>query len=131
MLAAAAIPVTLGIVWIFANFMTLSTYIQNMVMLIGLGIAIDYSLLMVNRYREEPVRGGREDGGRAHDGDGGPRRRVQRHGGRDRPLADAVHAPAVHARLRGGGLSRSSRCSRLTLLPVLLYWLEDRSTAFG
>jgi RND superfamily putative drug exporter len=53
MLAAFAIPVTLGIIWIFANFMELTTYLQNLVMLIGLGIAIDYSLLVVYRYREE------------------------------------------------------------------------------
>jgi RND superfamily putative drug exporter len=51
--AAAAIPATLAIVWIFANFMELSTYLQNLVMLIGLGIAVDYSLLVVYRYREE------------------------------------------------------------------------------
>ena len=51
--AAAAIPTTLGIIWIFANFMELTTYLQNLVMLIGLGIAIDYSLLVVYRYREE------------------------------------------------------------------------------
>jgi uncharacterized membrane protein YdfJ with MMPL/SSD domain len=51
--AAVSIPVTLGIVWIFAKNMELSTYIQNMVMLIGLGIAVDYSLIMVYRYREE------------------------------------------------------------------------------
>ena len=49
---------TLGIVWIFANVMQLTTYLQNMVMLIGLGIAIDYSLLVVHRYREE-LRAGR------------------------------------------------------------------------
>jgi RND superfamily putative drug exporter len=49
----AAIPATLGIVWIFANFMELTTYLQNLVMLIGLGIAVDYSLLVVHRYREE------------------------------------------------------------------------------
>jgi RND superfamily putative drug exporter len=55
--AAAAIPVTLGIIWIFANSMELTTYIQNMVMLIGLGIAVDYSLLVVYRYREELRRG--------------------------------------------------------------------------
>jgi uncharacterized membrane protein YdfJ with MMPL/SSD domain len=58
MFAAAAIPTTLGIVWIFANFMELTTYLQNLVMLIGLGIAIDYSLLVVYRYREE-LRAGR------------------------------------------------------------------------
>ena len=51
--AAVAIPATLGIIWIFANFMELTTYLQNLVMLIGLGIAIDYSLLVVYRYREE------------------------------------------------------------------------------
>src|SRR5918999_6354495 len=60
--AAAAIPATLGIVWIFAHFMELTTYLQNLVMLIGLGIAIDYSLLVVYRYREELAKGGtRED----------------------------------------------------------------------
>jgi RND superfamily putative drug exporter len=51
--AAAAIPATLGIIWIFANFLELSTYLQNLVMLIGFGIAIDYSLLVVYRCREE------------------------------------------------------------------------------
>jgi RND superfamily putative drug exporter len=51
--AAAAIPATLGIIWIVANFMELTTYLQNLVMLIGFGIAIDYSLLIVYRYREE------------------------------------------------------------------------------
>ena len=53
MFSAAAIPATLSIVWIFAHFMELTTYLQNLVMLIGLGIAIDYSLLIVYRYREE------------------------------------------------------------------------------
>ena len=33
--------------------MELATYLTNMVSLIGLGIAIDYSLLVVYRYREE------------------------------------------------------------------------------
>jgi putative drug exporter of the RND superfamily len=61
MFAAAAIPVTLGIIWIFANFMELTTYIQNLVMLIGLGIAIDYSLLVVYRYREELRKNGSKE----------------------------------------------------------------------
>jgi RND superfamily putative drug exporter len=51
--ALVTIPTTLAIVWIFANFMELSTYLQNLVSLIGLGIAIDYSLLVVYRFREE------------------------------------------------------------------------------
>jgi uncharacterized membrane protein YdfJ with MMPL/SSD domain len=55
--ALVTIPTTLAIVWIFANYMELSTYLQNLVSLIGLGIAIDYSLLVVYRFREELRRG--------------------------------------------------------------------------
>ena len=55
------IPTTLGIVWVFANFMELTTYLTNLVTLIGLGIAIDYSLLVVYRYREELRRGSSRD----------------------------------------------------------------------
>ncbi len=51
--ALTAIPTTLGVVWVFANMMELSTYVTQLVSLIGLGIAVDYSLLMVYRYREE------------------------------------------------------------------------------
>ena len=47
------IPATLGLIWIAANQMELTTYITNLVSLIGLGIAIDYSLLVVYRFREE------------------------------------------------------------------------------
>jgi RND superfamily putative drug exporter len=53
------IPTTLGIIWIFANYMELTTYLTNLVSLIGLGIAIDYSLLIVYRFREE-IRNGRD-----------------------------------------------------------------------
>jgi uncharacterized membrane protein YdfJ with MMPL/SSD domain len=56
MTAIAAIPATLAIIWVVAHFMELTTYLQNMVMLIGFGIAIDYSLLVVYRYREERAR---------------------------------------------------------------------------
>ena len=55
--AAVTIPTTLAIVWVVANFMELSTYLQNLVSLIGLGIAIDYSLLVIYRFREELGRG--------------------------------------------------------------------------
>ncbi len=51
--AVVAIPTTLGIIYLFAQQMTLTTYITNFVSLIGLGIAIDYSLLIVYRFREE------------------------------------------------------------------------------
>jgi RND superfamily putative drug exporter len=51
--AVVTIPTALALVWVFANFVELATYLQNMVTLIGLGIAIDYSLLVVYRFREE------------------------------------------------------------------------------
>jgi uncharacterized membrane protein YdfJ with MMPL/SSD domain len=59
--AGVAIPTTLAIIWIFANFMELTTYLENLVMLIGFGIAIDYSLLVVYRYREELLKGGSKE----------------------------------------------------------------------
>src|SRR5919198_4240718 len=51
--AACTIMGTLGGVFIFAHYITMATYVTNLVQLIGLGIAIDYSLLIVYRYREE------------------------------------------------------------------------------
>ena len=56
LVALVSIPASLAIIWVVANFMELTTYLQNMVMLIGLGIAIDYSLFVVYRYREERAR---------------------------------------------------------------------------
>src|SRR5215218_439743 len=129
MLAALAIPVTLGFVWIFANFMTLSTYLTNMVALIGLGIAIDYSLLIVYRYREERKGG------------------VDRELAVERTMATAGRAVVFSGTavaiglalmlfmplpfMRGFGLAGLliplvSVLAAVTLLPVLLYWLEDR-----
>jgi uncharacterized membrane protein YdfJ with MMPL/SSD domain len=59
--AAATITGTLGIVFVFAHYLTMATYVTNLVQLIGLGIAIDYSLLIVYRFREELERGGSKD----------------------------------------------------------------------
>jgi RND superfamily putative drug exporter len=56
--AAATIFGTLGVVWVFAHLLVMATYAGNLVELIGLGIAVDYSLLVVYRYREELERGG-------------------------------------------------------------------------
>ena len=46
-------PLDAGAVWIFAHFMDMAIYVTNIVTLIGLAIAIDYSMLVVFRYREE------------------------------------------------------------------------------
>jgi uncharacterized membrane protein YdfJ with MMPL/SSD domain len=51
--ATVTIPTTLGLVWIFAHTMDMAIYVTNIVALIGLAIAVDYSMLVVFRYREE------------------------------------------------------------------------------
>jgi RND superfamily putative drug exporter len=129
MLAAAAIPVTLGLVWIFAHFMDLSTYLQNMVMLIGLGIAIDYTLLMVYRYREEHLAGR----GRIQAVE-----RTMETAGRAVVFSGTAVAIGLALMLfmpvpfmRGFGIAGLliplvSVLAAVTLLPVLMYWLEDR-----
>jgi putative drug exporter of the RND superfamily len=56
--AASTVMGTLSLVYVIANFMTTPTYVTNLVFLIGIGIAIDYSLLIVYRFREELAHGG-------------------------------------------------------------------------
>jgi uncharacterized membrane protein YdfJ with MMPL/SSD domain len=131
--AAATIPVCLGIIWVVANFTELTTYLQNLVMLIGLGVAVDYSLLVVYRYREE-LRGGlaRDDA---------LVRTMQTSG---RAVVFSGTAVAVGLALllfmplpfmRGFGISLSipivSILCALTLLPVLLYFVGARLDRVG
>jgi RND superfamily putative drug exporter len=51
--ALVTIPTTLGAVWVFAHFFDMAVYVTNIVTLIGFAIAVDYSMLVVFRYREE------------------------------------------------------------------------------
>jgi RND superfamily putative drug exporter len=51
--AGATIAATLGIVFLVAHALAMATYVTNLVELIGLALAIDYSLLIVFRFREE------------------------------------------------------------------------------
>ena len=51
--AGIAIPTTFAGVFLLTYVTTMSTLVQNIVALVGLGIAIDYSLLIVTRWREE------------------------------------------------------------------------------
>jgi uncharacterized membrane protein YdfJ with MMPL/SSD domain len=129
MLAAVAIPVTLACVWVFANFMTLSTYLTNMVTLIGLGIAIDYSLLMVYRYREERRAGRSKEDAVAETMETAGRAVVFSGTAVAIGLALMLFMPLPF--MRGFGLAGLliplvSVLAAVTLLPVLLYWLEDR-----
>jgi RND superfamily putative drug exporter len=56
--ALVTIPSTLGAVWIIAHFMDMAVYVTNIVTLIGFAIAVDYSMLVVFRFREELARSG-------------------------------------------------------------------------
>ena len=53
LMAVVAIPVTFLAIWPLAKVTEVSVVVQFLVALIGLGIAIDYALLVVVRWREE------------------------------------------------------------------------------
>jgi RND superfamily putative drug exporter len=53
LMALVAIPTTFLLIWPIANVTEVSVIVQFLVALIGLGIAIDYALLIVVRWREE------------------------------------------------------------------------------
>jgi RND superfamily putative drug exporter len=55
--AFATIPTTLGLVWVIAHLGSTAEYVTNIVTLIGFAIAIDYSMLVVFRYREQLLAG--------------------------------------------------------------------------
>ena len=57
-----AIAISLSVVGVLATTMPMSVFVLNLTTMIGLGVGIDYSLLMVTRFREELGRGyrGRE-----------------------------------------------------------------------
>jgi RND superfamily putative drug exporter len=58
--AACTIGGTLAVLYGAAHLFSVTSYATNLVELIGLGLAIDYSLLIVCRYREELGEGNRE-----------------------------------------------------------------------
>src|SRR5215204_5810676 len=113
MLAAVAIP----------------TYLTNMVTLIGLGIAVDYSLLMVHRYREERKVGRSKEDAVAVTMSTAGRAVVFSGTAVAIGLALMLFMPLPF--MRGFGLAGLliplvSVAAAITLLPVLMYWLEDR-----
>lgn len=56
-LAAVTIPVTLALIAIVAGRVDTNIFVVNVASMIGLGLSIDYSLLIVSRFREELARG--------------------------------------------------------------------------
>jgi uncharacterized membrane protein YdfJ with MMPL/SSD domain len=73
-LAAAALPLTLGfvsvmvtgaLIYFISLNMTTSVFVTNMASMIGIGVAIDYSLFILARYREERASGRDPEAARA------------------------------------------------------------------
>ena len=58
LVAGCTIMATLGLVFLIAHEVQTAVYVTNLVQLVGLGLAIDYSLLIVYRFREELQAGG-------------------------------------------------------------------------
>jgi RND superfamily putative drug exporter len=54
--AAATITAALAVVYALAHALLMVSYVTNLVALIGVGLAVDYSLLVVFRFREELAR---------------------------------------------------------------------------
>jgi uncharacterized membrane protein YdfJ with MMPL/SSD domain len=57
LVATLTIPTALGGIFLVAQVTDLSIYVQNVATMLGLALAIDYSLFMVSRFREELRRG--------------------------------------------------------------------------
>src|SRR5438552_3702874 len=58
----AAVLVALAAVFLVASAIPMSIFVLNLATLLGLGLGVDYSLLMTSRFREElAARGGRSD----------------------------------------------------------------------
>jgi RND superfamily putative drug exporter len=57
LMAAVAVPATFLLVWPIATVTDVSIFAQYLIALVGLGIAIDYALLIVLRWREERLAG--------------------------------------------------------------------------
>jgi uncharacterized membrane protein YdfJ with MMPL/SSD domain len=72
-LAAAALPLALGfvsvlvtgaLIYLLSQSMEMSVFVTNMASMIGIGVAVDYSLFIVARYREEVAAGRSPDDAR-------------------------------------------------------------------
>ena len=57
LVAGLAIPSTMALIFIVAQQVQMSIYVLNIATMLGLALAIDYSLFIVSRYREELRRG--------------------------------------------------------------------------
>jgi uncharacterized membrane protein YdfJ with MMPL/SSD domain len=132
LVSIVTIAMSLGTIYLVGQATTLAVYVTNVIVLIGIGIGIDYSLLMVSRFREELAAGRDKDAALA------------------RTMATAGHAvvfsgaavtiglavlvflnvPFIRSMGIGGMLVPIfAVAAGLTLLPALLYILGPRINA--
>ena len=115
LVAGLAIPSSLALVYLVAQQIEMSIFVLNIATMLGLALAIDYSLFIVSRYREE-LRRGRSVGDAVERAvaTAGKAVAFSGHRGRDRPVrAAAVRGP-------GHPLDRDRRRARRAVLGGLL-----------
>jgi RND superfamily putative drug exporter len=127
--AAASILNTFTFVWLLTYVTDVSIIVQFLVALIGLGVAIDYALLMIFRFREELRHGADRDTALVE---------TMRHAGRSVIVSGSTVAvgllslvvlPLPFLRSIGIGgmlIPAVSVLTSITLLPALLYILGTR-----
>ncbi|MDU0863294.1 MMPL family transporter [Actinomyces urogenitalis] len=85
--ALSSIAGSFGVLWIASTLVDLQSFVVNIVTVIGLGLSIDYALLITSRYREElaqPAQVPQESAG------AGQARRNRRRSRRSGPVAQAL-----------------------------------------
>ena len=129
MTATASILNTFTVIWLLTYVTDVSIVVQFLVALIGLGVAIDYALLMIFRFREELRHGADRDAAITQ---------TMRHAGRSVIVSGTTVAigllslivlPVPFLRSIGIGgmlIPAVSVLTAITLLPALLYVLGRR-----
>ena len=129
LIAIASILNTFTLIWLLTYITDVSIIVQFLVALVGLGVAIDYALLMIFRFREELRHGADRDQAIAQ---------TMKHAGRSVIVSGSTVAvgllsmiilplPFIRSIGIGGMLIPAvSVLTAITLLPALLYTLGPR-----
>ncbi len=129
LVAIASIMNTFSLIWLLTYVTDVSIIVQFLVALVGLGVAIDYALLMIFRFREELRHGADRDTAIVQ---------TMRHAGRSVIVSGSTVAigllsmillplPFIRSIGIGGMLIPAvSVLTAITLLPALLYTLGPR-----
>lgn len=134
-LAAVCVGCTFGLLYLLTYIVALGVFVQDTVLVLGLGLSIDFSLFMVSRVRER-LAGGSADIGEAVT-------EALRMTGRAITVSGLTIATAlgglyvtglgIFASLATGAIGAAliAVCAALTLTPALLVLLDDRLDRFS